>query len=477
VSAPSVSRQFSQLPAVVKLYGYQQRWIDDRARARFAVKSARIGFSYATGLKHIFKRLERPNSTSTILSASKAQSVEFVETVQRNIQLIGETAQAFNEPFADIEGETSITQTRIQFANGSRIIALPANPRTARGYPGDAVLDEFAHHEDSYAIWAAVIRQIALGNEIDVLSTPNGEQGKFYDLAKELGVVDGVPPSAATHGIWSAHWVDVHAAVADGCPIDIEQMRELVKDEDTFSQEFLCVFLKAVGAWLPQELVAMAEDAGATILFPPDYKPRGPLYAGIDVGRISDRSTMWLDEKIGDVLWARVVMKLHATPFPQQHRELLPFVKRATRTAIDSTGMGIALYDSLNEEVGGRVMGVNFAGNNDHGVKLKTDLAIRLKKRFEKHLDRIPENTVDPQIRQELMAIKREATASGVTFDAPRIEVDTAIAGGKRKKVYSHADIFWAKALADFAADNGAISTEIHGSAQSMAHKQAEAYA
>jgi hypothetical protein len=127
----------------------------------------------------------------------------------------------------------------------------------------------------------------------------------------------------------------------------------------------------------------------------------------------------------------------------------------ATRTAIDSTGMGIALYDSLNEEVGGRVMGINFAGTNDHGVKMKTDLAIRMKKRFEKHLDRIPENTVDPQIRQELMAIKREATASGVTFDAPRIEVDTAIAGGKRKKVYSHADIFWAKALADFAADNG----------------------
>jgi hypothetical protein len=213
------------------------------------------------------------------------------------------------------------------------------------------------------------------------------------------------------------------------------------------------------------ELIAMAEDAGATIDFPAGYVAQCPLYAGIDVARDHDKTVLNLDEHIGDVAWTRMVLRLHATPFPKQFAILDPWVKLTRRTAIDSTGMGIALYDYLNESNGGRVMGVNFAGNNDNGVKMKTDLAIRMKKRFEKHLDRIPENTVDPQIRQELMAIKREATASGVTFDAPRIEVDTAIAGGKRKKIYSHADIFWAKALADFAADNGAISTEIHGSA------------
>jgi phage FluMu gp28-like protein len=481
VSGPSDSRRSAaKLPPVLALRPYQQRWVDDRSRFKIAVKSARIGFSFATALEAVLDCLENPNASWTVLSASKAQSVEFVqEGVAKIKEAIGAVAEIYSEPFVDELGTTDVQVQKARFPNGARIQALPANPRTARGYPGNAILDEFAHHEDSYSIWAAITRQVALGHKLRVLSTPNGEQGKFYDLAREFGLESGVAPALNPKpaGPWSCHWVDAPMAIADGCPINLQEMRELIKDEDTVQQEFFCVFLKAMGAWLPQELVAMAEDAGATILFPPDYKPRGPLYGGIDVGRISDRSTLWLDEKIGDVLWARVVMKLHAMPFPQQHRELLPFVKRATRTAIDSTGMGIALYDSLNEDVGGRVMGVNFAGNNDHGVKLKTDLAIRLKKRFEKHLDRIPENKVDPQIRQELMAIKREATASGVTFDAPRIEVDTAIAGGKRKKIYSHADIFWAKALADFAADNGAISTEIHGSAQSMAHKQAEAYA
>jgi phage FluMu gp28-like protein len=454
VSAPSDFLQLSdRLPAVLQLRPYQQRWIDDPARAVFCVKSARIGFSFATGLRRFFKLLERENRTCTVLSASKAQSIEFVETVQKNIQLIGATAQLFEEPFSDIEGESSITQSRIQLPNGARYIALPANPRTARGYPGDAVLDEFGHHDDSYSIWAAIIRQIALGNEIDVLSTPNGEQGKYFDLAKELGMTDAVAvsPNPKPIGIWSGHWVDVNLAVAEGCPIDIEQMRELIKDDDTFSQEFLCVFLQARGAWLPLELVASAEHDGATMNLPSGFTPTGPLYAGIDVGRVRDTTLFWMDEKIGDVFWTRMVLRLHNTPFPKQHDMLQPFVEMCTRVAVDSTGMGIALYDYLNKSCPGKVMGVSFAGTNDNGVKMKTDLAVRLKRNFEKSRNRIPR---DRDVRNELMAIKREATSSGVTFDAPRIEIDSAVAGGGKKKVYSHAESFWAKALSDLAAES-----------------------
>jgi phage FluMu gp28-like protein len=443
-----------KLPPAIQLRPYQRRWIDDESRFKGAVKSARIGYSYATGLEAIFDCLEHP-TTWTVLSASKAQSIEFVEQASKNIQAVGAVAQLYQDWFVDALGATDILVQRIQFSNGSRIMALPANPRTARGYPGNAILDEFAHHEDSYAIWAAVTRQVALGHKLRALSTPNGEQGKFYDLAKEFGLSDGMAPQSNPMriGDWSWHWVDVHLAVKEGCPIDVAAMRDLIKDEDTFQQEFLCVFLKAAGAWLSIELLAMAEDAGATIDWPAEYQPLGPLYAGIDVARDHDKSVLWLDERLGDVAWTRLVLPLHATPFPQQHKLYQPWVQMATRTAIDSTGMGIALYDYLAESCPGRVMGINFAGTNDAGVKLKTDLAIRLKKRFELHLDRIP---ASPDIRQALLAIKRESTATGVKFDAPRIEVDTPSVGGPRKKLTAHADEFWAKALADLAAEHAA---------------------
>ncbi len=442
------------LPAVLQMRPYQQRWIDDETRFKCAVKSARIGYSFATGYRADEKSMRIPGRTTTVLSASKAQSVEFVETCAKLCQLMGGTAQMVaNEDFVDAIGRIEAIQSKITFPNGSRIIALPANPRTARGYPGDAVLDEFGHHEDSYAIFAAVFRQVALGNSLEVLSTPNGEQGKFYDIARNLGLDLGVAPSTLpvkTDG-WSGHWVDVHAAVADGCPIDIEGMRRGLNDDDTWNQEFCCVFLKSTGAWLTLELIAACEDAGATIDLPPGFHPRGTLNAGIDVGRFHDGSCLWLDEQIGDVAWTRAVIKLYGMTFPDQAKRLNPIVRMTTRSAIDMTGMGVGLYDLLNLENEGRLMGISFAGTNDQGVKMKTDLAIRIKKRMEQHRSRLP---YDPQIRTELQAIKRQATSSGVTFDAPRIEVDTAVAGGPRQRHFAHSDAFWAKALADLAAES-----------------------
>jgi phage FluMu gp28-like protein len=288
-------------------------------------------------------------------------------------------------------------------------------------------------------------------------------------------VTDGVAPSPNPKrvGIWSAHWVDVFLAVAEGCPINIDEMRELIKDDETFSQEFLCAFLKAMGSWLSLELVAAAEDDSATKELPPVFTPSGPLYLGIDVGREGDRTIAWLDEQVGDILWTRMVMPLHGTPFftpdgeqklNDQAHKLLPWVQIATRTAMDSTGIGLGLFEFLASKVPGRVMGVNFGGSvpvgenvpvsysnkNTGNVKIKTDLAVRLKQRMEQHKNRIPR---DPQIRQELMAIKKEYTGNAIKFDAPRIEVDTAVAGGKRKKVFAHADSFWAKALAELAAE------------------------
>jgi phage FluMu gp28-like protein len=417
------------------------------------VKSARIGFSFGTAYEAVQDCLLR-RTTWTVLSASKPQSVEFIqEHVGRIKEAMQFIAELYEEPFTDELGRSTVMQQIAKFANGSRIIALPANPRTARGYPGNAILDEYAHAEDSYSIWAAVTRQLALGHKLRVLSTPNGEQGKFFDLAKDAGLTDGVAPALnpKSDGAWSWHWIDAHLAIREGCPINLDEMRQLYKgDLDTLNQEFFCAFLQAVGAWLPLELVARCESDEATVDWPAGYKPVGPLYFGLDVARDGDRTVLWLDEVLGDVSICRAVIRLHSMPFPQQEEALGPWIEMCSRGAMDATGMGVGMYDHLNQTHPGKVMAINFAGTNDAGVKIKTDMAIRIKKRMEQARSRIPH---DAEIRRALMAIKREATSTGVKFDAPRIEVDSALSGGKKKKVYSHADEFWAKAMADLAAD------------------------
>ena len=461
--------------AAMPLRPYQVRWVLDDARFKFSVKSARIGFSFATALEAVLDCIKHPKATWTVLSASKAQSVEFVETCKSHVALMGAVAQLYeDEKFVDLAEGTEDYQMRIAFPNGSRIIALPANPRTARGYPGNAILDEFAHHEKSYQIWAAVIRQTALGHKLRALSTPNGEQGKFFDLAREFDMIHGVAPEGnpVQRGPWSAHWVDVHLAVAEGCPINVDEMRAGVGDEETWQQEFECIFLKAAGAWLPLELIATSEHDDATVELEPARRMRGFVTAGIDVARDHDATCFWMDEQVGDVQWTRHVLWLHGRSFPEQFRILSPLVAMCDRVAIDATGMGIALYDYLNEAFPGRIIGVNFAGSkpreeqhkivsakDDAGksVRMKTQLAIGLKNQMEAAKCRIPHSA---QIRNELASIKRENTGGGVRFDAPRIEVDSAVAGGVKKKRFAHADAFWAKALSTFAAQTSVISTD-----------------
>jgi phage FluMu gp28-like protein len=505
MTAPSAVVAAPLNPAVLPLRPYQQRWIDDSSRFKIAVKSARIGFSFATALEAVLDCIAKPKDTWTILSASKPQSVEFIQTCHNLLELMHGAVELYeDEDFYDELGKYEAIQQRITLPNGSRIIALAANPRTARGYPGNAILDEFAHHDESYAIWAAITRQVSLGHKVRVLSTPNGEQGKFYDLSKELGLSEGEPAhNFSMYKGWSIHWIDADMAIREGCPINMAEMRQLIQDDDIVNQEFNCVFLKATGAWIPLQLIQDCEDATASLAWPGGYayppaavsarfqdaaavarqqwwplpyRSRGALYGGIDVGRVRDRTTFWIKENVGNgVLRTVMVMALQGVTFPEQVERLAPFVRMTQRTAIDSTGMGIALWDLLNVAAPGKVMGVNFAGSSrlrnekkekaratssveDGSVSMKVDLAVKLKRAMEGGKEQLP---YDLDIRTELQAIKRVPTASGVTFDAPRVAIETAVAGGTKQKSFQHADHFWGCALATYASQGSGLTLGI----------------
>jgi phage FluMu gp28-like protein len=137
---------------------------------------------------------------------------------------------------------------------------------------------------------------------------------------------------------------------------------------------------------------------------------------------------------------ARLVRTFSNTPFAEQlafAHELLslpgpdgrPLIRRA---CIDSTGMGAPLAESLEREFGPRVEPVTFT------AAVKEDMAYRVKRRMEQRLDLIPDA---PEIARAFGAVKKLVTAAGNTrFDAERTDL-------------GHADEFWAKALADLAAE------------------------
>jgi len=173
---------------------YQIRWANDTSRLAMMVKATQIGVSTATGAWAIFKRCLRiPNHLVILLSRSERQSLELARKCKGLID-------AYEGIKADLyEGRqfqrTEKKQHEIEFPNGARIIALAANPDTARGYTGDMVLDEFAFHQDAEAIYkSAYGRMTNPGYQMRVVSTPNGAQGKFHALAQQMALDGGFRP-------------------------------------------------------------------------------------------------------------------------------------------------------------------------------------------------------------------------------------------------------------------------------------------
>jgi phage FluMu gp28-like protein len=474
---------------------YQQRWVWDPARFAIAVKSAQIGYSTATAAWAVDRCLQIPRRNVIFLSRSERQALELGEKAKMWVDSITGAAAEWSPNRAF--GGTSTLQHEIRFGNGSRIIVLAANPDTARGYTGDVVLDEFAFHKDSQAIFTAVYRQVSLGFAMRILSTPNGQQGKFYELAKQLGLDSGVRPAAqpvrqksevrsqkigssgdrvieggnsqgeagntkgaadslqsSDHPItrslnpWSGHWCDIFMAVEDGLPLNAEEVRAGC-DDDTWLQEYCCQFISQASEWISPELFqGCVSTEASTVLGTGDERREtggglgsgsslvsglSSLYGGWDIARNRDLSVIWINELVGDVTWTRGVVEMKNTPTPDQIREARSLMPHLRRLVIDKGGMGLVIFEALEREFPGQVEGIQFTQQK------KETMAVTAKRRMEELKVRLPDSNA---IRQSFRSVKKSVNALGLTrFDA---EHDAR---------FGHADHWWAFCLAEAAAD------------------------
>jgi phage FluMu gp28-like protein len=71
--------------------------------------------------------------------------------------------------------------TQVEWANGSRMICLPDSHTGVVGYtPTKVVIDEASRVSDP--LYKSVRPMLALGAELELLSTPFGKRGFFYEI-------------------------------------------------------------------------------------------------------------------------------------------------------------------------------------------------------------------------------------------------------------------------------------------------------
>lgn len=268
------------------------------------------GKSFTLAAWAVDRLLTNPGRTVTMLSNSKFNGIVLNRKCADVCRLMG---QAFEQVdlSPDNRFENMNCETRILVSGRvGRILILAANPRTARGFSGDLILDEFAFHEDSAAIWTAA--QPILDSNKDyfcrIASTPNGKHNQFYRMA-----TDGLTPILK---------VTRSSAYSQGCPvyhpitrepITPGEARDLAPNKRDYDQNFECVFEDENTALLTHELINAAESPDVGLICEGDWSTEAlaSLKMPITCDTRYKTARQWLKEATNaDALYRHLLIKV-----------------------------------------------------------------------------------------------------------------------------------------------------------------------
>lgn len=419
---------------------FQAKWVEDTSRLKLMEKSRQIGISWSTAYAAVERTAAQgARRDQWVSSRDDLQARLFVEDCKLFAKILDMAAEDLGEQVVDKDSKQ--TAYVLRFANDRRIHSMSSNPDAQAGKRGGRVLDEFALHPDPRKLWSIAYPGITWGGNMEVISTHRGSHNFFNQLIRE--VVESGNPKKISH-----HRVTLQDALDQGflwklqqsLPADDERqemdeaayfswVRAGAADEESFQQEYMCNPADDDAAFLEYDLIGAAE-------YPREFDWTAiegrNLYVGIDIGRTSDLTVIWVLERLGDVLYTRHVERMHKMRKSEQEKILWPWIERCNRSCWDKTGLGIGWVDDAQDKFGEyRVEGVTFT------AATKEALAYPVRSAMEDRKLRIPH---DPKIRADLRMVTKQVTAAGnVRFTAERT-------------VNGHADHFWALALALHAA-------------------------
>lgn len=445
---------------IIKFRPYQKEIFDDRdSGVALLVWARQIGKSFTLAAWAVDRLLTRPGRLVVILSNSRDNGQELNLKCREVCEKLGALFEQ-QDLSPDVTYENMNMETRITVRGKTgRIKVLAASPRTARGFSGDLILDEFDWHEDQRGIWEAA--EPILSSNPDYLcriaSTLNGKRMMWEMMHSGTFKVSAIRRSDAwQQGLKIYHPV-THAEITP------DQARALALDKRAYDQNYENLPGDSNLVLLTHELIAAAQDDLCGVVCEQDWNPaaiascmriKGDLFVGVDVGRHRDLTVITALERTGREYFARAVLRLEGMRLPQQQERLGTLCKlpKFRRAAIDMTGIGLGLHEYSQDAFGaGRILGVNFSstvpvnkialaeGRKRETMRVTEAMAVELLQVYEEHRIKQP---ADAQLRDDLRKPEKIVGANG------RVSIAAT------RDAQGHADHFWSFALALHAAGN-----------------------
>jgi phage FluMu gp28-like protein len=426
---------------------YQLRWISDSSRLKIMEKGRQIGLSMSSAYAIVERTAPRENRNDQwVSSRDDIQARLFKEDCDKFAKILDQAARDLGQVI--IDDEKRISAYVLQFSNGKRIHSMSSNPDAQAGKRGGRVLDEFALHPDPRKLYAIAYPGITWGGQLEIISTHRGSANFFNELVEDVKH-RGNPKRFSLHTVTLQNALDdgflykLQQALPDGderLSMDEAAYFDFIKSgcasQEIFLQEYMCVPADDEGAFLPFDLLAGCEYRGneAWEMAPdgcmPDGRRPSELYAGADIGRKNDLTVLWVLEKIGAMMFTRMVIEMQDMPFSGQESVLnrVMAIPDLRRICMDDTGLGMQMAERAVEKHGRyRVEPVRFT------AAAKEGMAYPVRAAFEDKTIRIPHAD---RIRADLRGIRKTTTAAGNI----RFSADSGPDG--------HSDRFWALALA-----------------------------
>jgi len=451
-----------------------------------AEKSVRIGWTYADAFKNVRKRLWFKGRDYLFATKDYPSALEYVRqcykfaeifNLTRAVTSHGEESLAVNR--LDEHGHPSsfteeVKVGVIKFDNGSRIIAFSSNPQAMAVYGGDVGLDEFAKHPNAKLLWETAQGRIALGHDLSIWSSHDGEDTLFNEFCQEARAGAGpwniyskvTMPDAIKLGL-----VDVinRARGTRFTPGQfLADCRSRARDEEIFEQSYMCnplgastnhivdssviercrydydiirvhlehaQILEQFGQFSPDREDSREHEITAFIhkRFLELFQTKRQYRLGFEVAASGqgDLAVIYIDEAKGDELWLRALFTCRTEDWHFLKTVLFYFLRllRSLKAAGDETGLGKQICWEAAAHYGSVFTKVNFSSK-------KHDLGFALMNQLSHAQKRVPKSEQD--IAADYFALRKSYAGTRWIFSESHNHLNKA----------SHCDIAWAGALA-----------------------------
>ena len=407
----------------IKLYPYQNKFLNDKSVFRYVNKSRRVGMTQCIAWESLYRTLNIPNTWVAIVSVSDRMAKDVMTYIYDAFWSLNDTFPADAIPKVSVRTKSDLRFPQLN----SRIESLPNNPRTVRGKTlTDLYLDEFAHYQRADDMYSAILPSISLDrkyatSKVTFISTPLAKAGPFYKFWTERK-----NPNFAYVGYHTINWKD--------CP-NLKNKIDLIKrsmDDDRFRREYNNEFVDELKAALPFEDIMKCVDMELNNDYfdDPILSIKNPIYIGVDFGKILDSTVIVVVEKTESNYIIRYMKEFKP---PTTYKEAIEFLLRnykkwkPSKIIVDKTGVGESVSEGLSE-LGSLIKGEILT------QPYKERLFGFLRILFQDRKIRIPYNE---DLINQLHSLEKKITDSGmVRYTHPS------------QGLIQHDDLVWALALA-----------------------------